>query len=92
MKKTGGTTLPGAGVSCQRPVGGGGCHLKIKLKIVTLKKLLLVWSWNLLCMLKMSFPSFISQNPGEIPIFGTFVAKFSILAYVLPKIGCFEVW
>ena len=39
----------------------------------------------------MSFPSFISQNPGEIPIFGTFLAKFSFLAYFSQKIGYFEV-
>ena len=38
-------------------------------------------------MLEMLFPSFISQELCEIPIFGTFLAKFSILAYVLPKIG-----
>ena len=40
----------------------------------------------------MSFPSFISQNPYEITIFGTFFAKFSMLAYVLLKVGYFEVW
>ena len=56
-----------------------------------MKKLLLVWSWNLLCMLEISFPSFISQKPSEIPIFGTFLTKFSILAYVSLKISCYEV-
>ena len=39
--------------------------------------------WNLLCMLE------ISQKLGEIPIFGTFLAKFSILTYVLQEIGYF---
>ena len=34
---------------------------------------------------------FISQNLGEIPIFGTFLAKISILDYVLLKIDYFEV-
>ena len=38
----------------------------------------------------MSFPSLISQKPGEIPIFRTFLAKFSILAYISLKIGYFE--
>ena len=36
----------------------------------------------------MLFPSLISQKPGEIPIFRTFLAKFSISAYSL-KIGYF---
>ena len=40
----------------------------------------------------MSFPFFISQKPGEVPILKTFLAKFPILAYVLLKIGYFEVW
>ena len=31
-----------------------------------------------------------SQTPGEIPIFRTFLAKFSILAYNSLKIGYFE--
>ena len=56
-KKIKGTTSPGARVSCQRPVwvegGGGGCHQR-KFEIALLEKLLLVWSWNLLCMLEMS--------------------------------------
>ena len=38
----------------------------------------------------MSFPSLISQKPGEIPIFRTFLAKFSILAYISLKISYFE--
>ena len=76
-EKNGGSTLPGARVSRQsRWVwgGGGGNHLTIE-NTRTLKnrhfekKFLLVWSWNLLCMLEMSFPSFMSQKPGEIPIF-----------------------
>ena len=68
-------------------VYGGGNHNHpsientCKLKLVfknhhTMKKFFLVWSWNLLCMLEMSFPSFISQKPGEIAIFGTFLAKY----------------
>ena len=38
----------------------------------------------------MSFSSPISQQPGEIPIFRTFLVKFSILAYISLKIGYFE--
>ena len=38
----------------------------------------------------MSFPSFISQKPGEIPIFRTYLEKFSVLAYIPLKIGYFE--
>ena len=91
-KQLGVPPYPGARVvSRQRPVGRGVCHLR-KFKNAILKMLMLVWSWNLLCMLEMSFPSFISQNPDEILIFGTFLAKFSILANVLLKIGYFEVW
>ena len=44
------------------------------------KKSLVVWSWNLLCVLEMSFP-LISHKPGEILIFRTFLMKFLILAY-----------
>ena len=84
--KNGYTTLPIARLSPQRPLGRGRCHLS-KFKISILKKLSLVWSWNLLCMLEMSYSSFTSQKPGEIPIFWTFLAKFSILTYVLLKIG-----
>ena len=54
-------------------MGGGGCHLR-KIEITILTKLPLVWSWNLLRILEMSFPSFISQKLGEILIFGTFLA------------------
>ena len=32
----------------------------------------------------------ISIEPGEIPIFGTFLAKTSILAYILLKIDIFR--
>ena len=35
----------------------------------------MVLSWNLQNMLETPFPSFISKNLGEIPIFGTFLAK-----------------
>ena len=41
----------------------------------------------------MSFPSLISQKPGKIPIFGTFLAKksiFMILAYISLKIDIFR--
>ena len=38
-------------------------------------------------MLETPFPSFISKKLGEIPIFGTFLAKKSILAYISLKIG-----
>ena len=38
----------------------------------------------------MSFPSLISQKPGEILIFRTFFVKFSILAYISMKIIYFE--
>ena len=44
-------------------------------------------------MLESPFPFFISQKPGEIPIFRTFLAKFSIFsifAYISLKIGYFE--
>ena len=49
-----------ARVSRQRP-RERSCHLR-KFKIAILRELLLVWFWNLLCMLQLSFPSFISQN------------------------------
>ena len=45
------------------------------------------------CMLEMSFPSFISQRPCEIPIFRTFLAKvsdFGHALYCLLKIGYFD--
>ena len=38
----------------------------------------------------MSFPSFLSQKSDEIPIFRTFLAKFSILIYISLEIGYFE--
>ena len=41
-------------------------------------------------MLEILFPSFTSQKPDEIPIFGTFLAKFSIFGHVLEKIGYFR--
>ena len=75
--KNGGTTLTGARVSRKRPVGRGWFPPE---KIQNL-----VWSWNLLYMLEMSFSSFISQKMGEISIFGIFLAKCSISAYVLLK-------
>ena len=76
----------GGKVSRQRWWVGGGCHLR-KLKVAILKNVLIVWSENLLCILKLSFPSLISQKPGEILIFGTFLANFSILAYISLKIS-----
>ena len=42
------------------------------------KKNLTRMVWNTLCMLPMSYSSFISQKSGEIVIFGTFWAKFSL--------------
>ena len=36
-------------------------------------------------MLETPFPFFVSKKPGEIPIFGTFLAKNSVLAYILLK-------
>ena len=36
-----------------------------------------VWSWNLLCILEMSFASLLSQEPGEISILTPVLAKFS---------------
>ena len=36
-------------------------------------------SWNLLCMLAMSCPSFMSHKSGKIPIFGTVLAKVLLL-------------
>ena len=41
-------------------------------------------------MLETPFPFFISKKPGEIPIFGIFLAKNSILAYILLKINIFR--
>ena len=40
-------------------------------------------------MLETPFPFFISKKPGKIPIFGTFLAKNSILAYISLKIDIF---
>ena len=47
---------------------------------------------NLLCrpILEMLFPPRSNPKPGEILIFRTFLAKFSILAYISLKIGYFE--
>ena len=48
-------------------------------------------------MLEASFPSFTSKTPSEIPMFRTFLAKNSILAYIslkiakLGKIGNYDV-
>ena len=77
----------GGKVSRQRwRVQGGGCHLR-KLKVAILKK-------NVDCMvLKLTVyirnVIFFSYKPkfGEILIFRTFLAKFSILAYISLKIG-----
>ena len=55
-------------------------HLKKNIDCMVLK---------LLFILEMSFLSLIIQKPGEIPIF-IFFAKFSILAYISPKIRYFE--
>ena len=41
-------------------------------------------------MLETQFPFFISKKPGEIPIFGTLLAKKSILAYISLKIDIFR--
>ena len=54
------------------------------------KNICMLCSWNLQSMLESPFPFFISQKPGEIPIFRTFLAKFSIFAYISLKIGYFE--
>ena len=40
--------------------------------------------------LESTFPFFISQMPGEIPMLRTFLAKFSSFAYISLKIGYFE--
>ena len=45
---------------------------------------------NLQNMLETPFPFFISRKAGEIPIFGTFLAKKSILAYISLKINIFR--
>ena len=71
-----GTTLPGAMISHQGPVGRGLVATWVNLKPPFCKMILLVWSWNLLCMLEMSFPSFISHKLDKILIFETFLAKF----------------
>ena len=41
-------------------------------------------------MLETPFPFFVSKKPGEIPIFWTFLAKKSILAYISLKIDIFR--
>ena len=52
---------------------------------------------NVTVLLETSFLSFISKKPSEIPIFRTFLAKNSILAYIslkiakLGKIGNYDV-
>ena len=43
-------------------------------------------------MLETPFPFFVSKKLGEIPIFGTFLAKKSILAYISLKINIFIHW
>ena len=68
---------------------GGVCHLR-KYEIAILKKLF-VWSWNMLLMLEIFFPSFISQKPGKILIFVTFLVTFSIFINILLKIHYLEV-
>ena len=86
MKKVGDTTLPGVGWPVKVRGAGGWCNPAI-LKITILRKILLVWSWILQYMLEMSFPSFMSKTPREIPIFRTFLAKNLILAYMSLKIS-----
>ena len=67
MKKSG---VPPGEVSRQRWRVRGGCHLR-KVKVAILKILLIVWSWNLLCITNaISFSS--KSKPDEIPIFRTF--------------------
>ena len=76
----------------KKKVGGGLSHVKKKKK--KKKTFLLVWSYNLLCMFKMSLSSLISQkNPVKFRSFLTFLAKFSFLclAYVLLKISYSDV-
>ena len=41
-------------------------------------------------MLETPFPFFIGKKPGETPIFGTFLAKKTILAYISLKIDIFR--
>ena len=91
-KQIGGTSLPGAGVRRQSQWVPGWLppsHCKISI----LKKYLLVWSWNvpILCMLEMLFPSFISKQPGEIPIFGKNSDLKKNFAYVFWKSAIFDV-
>ena len=66
----------------RRPVNRTvGCHIRI-LRITIFKTVLLVlcvWSENLLCTLRMSFSSFMSNNLGEILIFWTFWRHFQFL-------------
>ena len=70
MKTNWGYHLTRARASRERPVGGGGGGWgglpPEKIQIAILKQLLLVWSKNLLCMLEISFYSFL---PGDISIF-----------------------
>ena len=63
------TPYPRGGVSRQNHwVRGGYPAIEIHVKSDRIQNRFLVWSWNLLCMLKTPFP-FLSQKSGEIPIF-----------------------
>ena len=65
------------------------CKLKPVFRIAILKKFVRVWSWNLLCMLKMPFPSYIitmykpknkqTKKKKKTVKFLTFLAKFHFL-------------
>ena len=77
-----GITLPGARVSRRRPVARWWISPE-KIQNRHLKTLLIVWSWNFQCMLSRKF--------GEIPIFGTCLVEYLILANFLLKICYFVV-
>ena len=51
----------------------------------------MIWTPNLQNMLETPLPFFISKKPGEIPIFGTSLAKKSILDHISLKIDIFQV-
>ena len=89
-EKEWGTTLPGDRVSCQRPVEWGGCHLR-KFKTANSKNVITCMVLKLTVYVKNVISFFYKLKRGEIPIFGKFLANFSILAYVLQKIRYFEV-
>ena len=67
---------------CESQEGEGGCcelfSFKKTLICHILKNICMLWCWNLQNMLESPFSFCISNKPGEILIFRTFIAKFWI--------------